>query len=354
MKHRSDQKPRVVILDASRVWVTKCVSVQDNEMVSGLGNEMVDGETSQTVHYYAFQDFSNFTEIASGEASLVYTAYLTNTSKIVIKKFKSLTKEEVINEIYLTSKVNLYPNIILFYGVTKLKDKMKNYLVNLQYLNGGTLKDYLRDRTITFDRESKLKFAKEITNAIRWLHEKEIVHGDLHTIKLADFGRSCLQKSDCAYGVIPYMDPILFNNGSHLTKKSDIYSLGVLFWELTSRLSPFNFETSDDHGSIMLKILNGKRENHIRGTNEKFIALYEKCWQQEPDERPDIHQVFHVISGLKSIDSIDSENNSASNNFTSSNVVLQLKKVEPTGKLENEDFDLSNCDRDCDLSKILD
>ncbi|POG69060.1 hypothetical protein GLOIN_2v1630404 [Rhizophagus irregularis DAOM 181602=DAOM 197198] len=86
-----------------------------------------------------------------------------------------------------------------------------------------------------------------------------------------------------------------------LTEKSDIYSLGVLFWELTSRSSPFNFEKRFERDSIKLMILNRVRENPIPKTNDKFISLYKKCWQHEPDERPPICQ---VIEELDSIDPI--------------------------------------------------
>ncbi len=79
------------------------------------------------------------------------------------------------------------------------------------------------------------------------------------------------------------MDPINFNvqdiiddeNHSYkLTKKSDIYSLGVLFWELTSRSSPFNFEKKE-YFALRLAILNGKREESIPDTNAKFVKLYQ-------------------------------------------------------------------------------
>ncbi|RGB28663.1 kinase-like domain-containing protein [Rhizophagus diaphanus] len=109
---------------------------------------------------------------------------------------------------------------------------------------------------ITLKSEVQLKFAKEIASAILCLHANNIIHRDIHpnniliherTIKLADFGRSCLQGSDVdtgVFGVIPYVDPkmldpkILYN----LSKKSDIYSMGVILWQLTSCSSPFNFE----------------------------------------------------------------------------------------------------------------
>ena len=112
-----------------------------------------------------------------------------------------------------------------------------------------------------------------------------------HTIKLIDFGLSRrLQQSvyytNKAYGVIPYMDPKTFNKevigGKRLyklTRKSDIYSLGILFWELTSGLPPFNFETkiTSEHSkhTFMTAILKGKRETPIPNTNVKFVELYQ-------------------------------------------------------------------------------
>jgi serine/threonine protein kinase len=102
---------------------------------------------------------------------------------------------------------------------------------------------------------------------------------------LADFGRSILigfNSNTEVRGVIPYMDPKFFETQNHsngLTEKSDIYSLGVLFWELTSHKSPFDFETKNNNHleiiEIKSDILKGKREKPISGTNPKFVALYE-------------------------------------------------------------------------------
>ncbi|CAB4405218.1 unnamed protein product [Rhizophagus irregularis] len=159
--------------------------------------------------------------------------------------------KEIINEVNLMI-IATNPKIIQFYGVTKLKDELLSLV--LEYADGGTLEKYLRDNATTLIKwETQLKFASEIAAAISWLHYKKIIHGDLHpkniliyqhTIKLADFGCSRLQGSD-------------------------YYTKG-----------------------IMLEILDGKRENPIPNTNNKFVALYKKCWQHEPDDRPDIHQQY--------------------------------------------------------------
>ncbi|UZO02597.1 uncharacterized protein OCT59_021076 [Rhizophagus irregularis] len=318
---------------------------------------LLDGEVSQIVYHYDPQGFKILDKISSGASVLVYNVCWKDTSKFAIKKFIGNSKEKaIINEIHLTGLVNLHPNIIQFYGVTKLNDQI-NYSLVLEYAEGGTLGKYLKDNTITFKWESQLKFAKEISSAISWLHvDKEIVHGDLHpnniliqkdTIKLADFGRSYLKGSVSdteVRGVIPYMDPNFFETQNHsyvLTEKSDIYSLGVLLWELTSCKSPFDFETKNNNYleiiEIKSDILNGKREKPISGTNYNFVTLYKKCWQHEPDERPDIRQVISEINNIENI----------SNNFK----IEKIEKTEivTTEKLENEDVDFPSCD-DCDIN----
>ncbi|CAI2174037.1 8819_t:CDS:2 [Funneliformis geosporum] len=195
--------------------------------------------------------------IGSGAFASVYYAYWKGTQvKFAIKKFADDCKEEIIpNEIRLMKKVDYHPNIIRFIGVVKFEDEI-NYSLILEYANG--------------------------------------------VIKLADFGYSVLRGSDfytkASRGVIPYMDPKFLENHSYdLTEKSDIYSLGVLFWELTSCSSPFNFATTDGI-SIQLKILELIREKPITTTNGRFVKLYQKCWQHEPNERPEINQVISELN----------------------------------------------------------
>ncbi|CAG8737635.1 25572_t:CDS:2, partial [Gigaspora rosea] len=50
--------------------------------------------------------------------------------------------------------------------------------------------------------------------------------------------------------------------------------------------------------SLIVDIKNGLRENHIEGTPPEYIKIYTDCWQQNPDSRPDIQQVFLRLKDL--------------------------------------------------------
>ncbi|GBC23739.2 kinase-like domain-containing protein [Rhizophagus irregularis DAOM 181602=DAOM 197198] len=275
--------------------------------------------------------------IASGASALVYNVCWKSASKFAIKKFiGSSSKEAIVNEIYLMEMVNSHPNIIQFHGLTKLQDE-KNYSLVLEYAEGGTLRKYLRNDAISFEWESQLRFAKDIASAISWLHDDMgIIHGDLHpnnilinkgTIKIADFGCSYLKGSN--------------RNTQVQAEKADIYSLGVLFWELTSRKMPFDFETKNNDPFEIIKIksniLKGMREKPSPGTNHKFVALYEKCWQHKPDVRPEIRQVILELNNIEPL--------VVSENFG----FKEIETMEKSGTLENDEVNVPSYD--CDINK---
>ena len=85
------------------------------------------------------------------------------------------------------------------------------------------------------------------------------------------------------FGVIPYMDPKSFNvNNSQnykLNKKSDVYSIGVLLWQISSGRKPFCSDDVNYDIRLTLAILNGKREEIIDGTPIEYSNLYTgKCF----------------------------------------------------------------------------
>src|ERR1700722_5846131 len=116
---------------------------------------------------------------------------------------------------------------------------------------------------------------------------------------IADFGLS--KKSTEAtsnsmangMGMVEYIDPQRFKIGNYKKdKKSDVYSLGVLFWEITSGRPPF---LNLDRISLCYNISNNLREVPIEGTPLEYQMLYQKCWDGDPKLRPDIYQVYDQL-----------------------------------------------------------
>ena len=98
-------------------------------------------------------------------------------------------------------------------------------------------------------------------------------------IKLADFGLSkkiaeASSNTSKLFGVIPYLDPKSFNDQSQnykLNKKSDVYSIGVLMWQISSGREPFRDKGFSKYdASLTLAILNGKREDIVYRTPVEY------------------------------------------------------------------------------------
>jgi serine/threonine protein kinase len=100
------------------------------------------------------------------------------------------------------------------------------------------------------------------------------------SIKLADFGLSkkIAESSNMSgmFGVLPYVDPKSFNKNENykLNKKSDVYSVGVLMWQISSGRQPFYAEGEKYDIGLAFDIQGGKREKIIENTPIKYSNLY--------------------------------------------------------------------------------
>ncbi|CAI2181586.1 8671_t:CDS:2, partial [Funneliformis geosporum] len=94
------------------------------------------------------------------------------------------------------------------------------------------------------------------------------------------------------------MEPqILKNLKFQYIKPSDIYSLGVLMWEISSGHPPFS-EYNNDMSMIIAIVNKITREDVVPNTPEDYEKLYKKCWSQEPEQRPTIIEVLEVFSKM--------------------------------------------------------
>jgi serine/threonine protein kinase len=94
------------------------------------------------------------------------------------------------------------------------------------------------------------------------------------------------------YGVIPYVAPEILK-GSAFSKESDIYSLGMIMWELTTGCKPFANVEHDI--SLIHKIIDGARPEITEDTPQCYADLMKRCWDLDPKKRPSMSELYKEI-----------------------------------------------------------
>ncbi|CAI2167259.1 5713_t:CDS:2 [Funneliformis geosporum] len=181
------------------------------------------------------------------------------------------------------------------------------FLLVMQYANDGDLQSYLKNNFNNLNWNDKKMLAFQIADGLNYLHNKDVLHRDFHSknivihnkiAKITDFGFSKIENNSTIHigvcGRAAYIEPqILANPKFQYIKASDIYSYGVLMWEISSGYSPFN------NNPNIIAIASGKsRENTIKETPKDYEILYKKCWDQEPKQRPTTKEILEEFSKM--------------------------------------------------------
>ncbi|CAI2171452.1 7070_t:CDS:2 [Funneliformis geosporum] len=137
---------------------------------------------------------------------------------------------------------------------------------------------------------------RAIIIGIENIHDANIIHRDIHsgniltdgTVRttICDLGlckSSTESSSEDIYGVIPYMAPEIFQRQTY-TMASDIYSFGVIMWEVVTRRRPFWYRSHDTE--LIIDICNGLRPQIFADVPEGYVNLMQLCWDNEPNKRP--------------------------------------------------------------------
>ncbi|RIB07304.1 kinase-like domain-containing protein [Gigaspora rosea] len=96
--------------------------------------------------------------------------------------------------------------------------------------------------------------------------------------------------------MISYLEPqCLIQEFYKRDKRSDIYSLGVIFWEISSGKPPFERHS---HLDVIVKIMKKERELPVQNTPVLYKKLYTKCWDHDPKKRPEIESVCDELKKM--------------------------------------------------------
>ncbi|VFQ96257.1 unnamed protein product [Cuscuta campestris] len=217
-------------------------------------------------------------------------------------------EQQFISEVSLLSSL-YHPNIVQFIAACK---KPPVYCIITEYMPQGTLRMYLNKKEpFSLPIGTVLRLALDVSHGMAYLHSKGVIHRDLKSsnlllddkmrVKIADFGTSCLE-TQCrgakgSMGTFRWMAPEMIK-GKSCTRKVDVYSFGIVLWEITTSLLPFQGMTPVQ-AAFAVSHKNERPPLPASFQPAALAHLIKRCWAASPSKRPDF---VDIVSALEIYD----------------------------------------------------
>ena len=178
----------------------------------------------------------------------------------------------------------------------------------IEYAKGGNFNNWMNKNYKNFKWAKKLSALNFIIKGLKTIHQNKMVHRDFHTgnllqmefnaveFRISDMGL-CGKVDDIdvtkIYGVMPYVAPEVLK-GRLYTQAADIYSFGMIMYFVATGKQPFADCAHDQ--DLALSICNGIRPEINEPEAPKcYIDLMKKCWDVNPDKRPNANEIHKPI-----------------------------------------------------------
>lgn len=203
-----------------------------------------------------------------------------------------------------------HPNIVRVFGASI--DRSEPLCIVEEYAAHGSLFDVLHNSSkINLEWWLRWRMAKQLVAALDYLHtlEPEIVHRNVKSsnvliaqqwhIRICDVGMSKVRSETAQQSLkgtmkdVPVMKssavrwraPETMGRTPEWSTKSDVYSVGMVIWELCARQIPFQDVVDDAAIPIMVR-MEGERPEIPNGCPEVLMNIIRQCWKADPHERP--------------------------------------------------------------------
>jgi len=229
-------------------------------------------------------------------------------SQLLTEKSLSQLKIEFIQEMEIMSKLR-HPNITTVMGAV-LEPGVSPMMI-MEYMEFGSLQEVLPNPTIILPADLILHILKDIAQGVRFLHSSQppVVHGDLKSAnilidskfraKLSDFGFSN-RKPDKATGTPLWMAPELLTHQSINTPRSDMYSVGIIMYEIFARKEPY-FDVTESNQELLKGIVDRKKNLRPRIPSYcpiKVKKLIKFLWHGDPGLRPTARELDNRLQEM--------------------------------------------------------
>ncbi|RHZ73250.1 hypothetical protein Glove_232g187 [Diversispora epigaea] len=261
--------------------------------------------------------------------------------EVVLKKFDDFVNfNDVINEMAIHLKTRTMAASIRFYGITQDPETHK-YMMVLDYAAGGNLREYLKINFNNIDWNQKLFNLWKLSINLRNIHKLDIVHQDFHPgnilsfdfkkygILISDFGLSKLIEANPnnppknnIFGVLPYIAPEVLSGDEEYTKAADVYSFGIIAYEIITGFPPYPDIPHDK--DLAIKICNGLRPKIPFHTPKLITRTIMRCWDARVTQRPTFNELYDELSKYRN----EYEDYLKKGRNKNSEILIQIKKAE--------------------------
>jgi len=248
-------------------------------------------------------NIENKAEISKGSVYSTFTCNLLGHGEVFVKKLEFTNK----NPSYTDEIVRVRENPSEY--ILKCVAISGNEQFSYEKWNGKTLRDLITSyqrQNLTW--QSRLSFALSIAKGLKHIHSLHVFHGYLSSLSIAYFGDGSVKIADVGINkiiksysesksiknmdFIKYMSPESIQNSNTYSAESDVYSFGIILWEIVTGSIPYDGIDAVQCESI---IISGKKPVFTQDTPTIIKQLICRCIHQNPDMRPKVAGIIMEI-----------------------------------------------------------